>query len=195
MLLLSLFGVSLLPVSNGLSLSEGDDENDEVQTNQEQNRRSLLLLSPRYANRQPLNAFERVVVCIDNMEPDCDDSIQFSSDVTPDRNAFRFQPNNTAGAGIPTTLQGVFWMQQGIGGSVLTSFAASRSGGGLDTGVLGEDDGIAYRRRPIGDHSWAFALEPNGEMSITESIARAVDIVYDMYLRKGTSMTFMPLNS
>lgn len=149
-------------------------------------RRNLFILEPKYEDRQPRDALERITVCIE-ATAECNEegiaTLTFSPDEAPATNAFRYQPGSM---GAPETLQGVFWLQQGVGGSVLTSFSKTRIGGGIDTGVWQENaEGFEYLRRPMGDHSWAFAMEPNESQFGTEDVARLLDIVYELDITKG----------
>lgn len=128
---------------------------------------------PNHYALQPISSFTRFILCTDGARPGCDfsNTLRFTAALNPAPNEFRY--HNTG----PPQLQGVFWTQQNLlptlfsafgGGGMgdggdpvfastdLVSFARTRHGSGIQTGVLQTNaDGFEYVARPVGDHSWS----------------------------------------
>ena len=144
------------------------------------NNRQLSFLSPDY-RLQSREAFVRTDICVDPNEPDCDDAIFFSDEAVLPPNGFRFQSTG------PDALKGVFWLQaSGDRASILTSFAETRSGGGVDTGVLEENfEGMVYVKRPVSDQAWAFGFGEETDGFSFANLGAFIDGVYRFQLRGG----------
>lgn len=119
----------------------------------------------------------------------------FTTDANPPPHGFRYHDSG------PASMQGVFWTQQnsvshslGLGipflahliqqyipASSLISFARTRHGEGVQTGVLQRDaHGNDYVMRVVGDHSWAFREVADN------TYASGSDALYLMRLVEGT---------
>jgi hypothetical protein len=79
--------------------------------------------------------------------------ISFTNQLNASGAEFRYQSTG------PEQLRGVFWPRYDGPISSLLSFAQSRDGGVLSTGVWSrDDDGIDYRTRVAGDRIWSMSV-------------------------------------
>lgn len=139
---------------------------------------------------QPIDSFVIHFVCTDINRVGCtpQNTIVFTTAENPPPNGFRY--HNTG----PPSLQGVFWTQQNtltnffggdadsiIPASQLVSFARTRHGNGVQTGVLQRDaNGYDFVARVLGDHSWGF------RQNVVDTFASASDSLYLFQLTEGT---------
>ena len=146
---------------------------------------------PRQYSLHPTDAFEMHTLCTDINRPGCDENntISFTTEANPAPNGFRYHDSG------PVQMQGVFWTQQenvglemliapeedNFASSDLVSFARTRHGGGINTGVLQTDsNGYEYVTRPLGDHSWSTSANS------METHLTSVDVLYIYDLTRGT---------
>lgn len=146
--------------------------------------------APNQYTLQPVEAFEVTALCTGFVLNECNagNVIQYTTLENPGRNQFRY--HNTG----PVQLQGVFWTIQEqletlfaftdevtFASSDLVSFARTRHGGGVQSGVLQTDaNGYEYVLRPLGDHSWS------ASSNSPDTFLSGLDVLYLYDLVEGT---------
>ena len=146
---------------------------------------------PRQYSLQSIDSFLLYFVCTDIAREGCSaaNTIQFTNVENPPPNGFRYLDSG------PEQLQGVFWTRQNILSqalatfaemfdtirSELVSFAPTRHGDGVETGILQTDqNGYEFVFRVLGDHSWS------ASENAPDTFASAADILYLFDLVEGT---------
>lgn len=146
---------------------------------------------PNQYTLQPVEAFEVSALCTSlNALDQCNNlnTLRFTSAENPERYEFRYHNFG------PEQLQGAFWTIQEqldnlfaftdditFASSDLVSFARTRHGNGVQTGVLQTDEnGYDYVQRPLGDHNWS------ASSNSPDTFLTGLDVLYLYKLVEGT---------
>jgi hypothetical protein len=135
-----------------------------------------------------LKCYDKISVCLSEGQgfPECPEDnselIEFTDELDAAGKEFRFANNEGS---LPPNLQGVFWLNYGgAPASSIMSFAQTRDGGDLSTGIFESDkENISYRIRVAGDRNWAFEVN-----SVTNAYGnvKTFDFIYEFRVTEGT---------